>query len=195
MPLLALFEDRDVFRMLLAPEGTRKKVETWRTGFYYIAKTAKVPVVMLSFDFENKENRFSEPFYPTDDMEADFKFMRAFFEGIKGKIPRVLLITLAWCGTQIERRHPLLVFLKVFQHQPLALRLGVSSLVESVQIQKIEFQFLVFLKQIEWLQNFQRGIDQNTIIVCKTSSAPKSINSSSMSSTSNPSALILKLQV
>ena len=82
-----LFEDRAVFRMLLAPEGTRKKVETWRTGFYFIAKTANVPVIMLSFDFENKENKFSEPFYPTDDMEADFKFMRAFFEGIKGKIP------------------------------------------------------------------------------------------------------------
>ena len=82
-----LFENRTEFRMLLAPEGTRKKVTEWKTGFYYIAKTAKVPVIMLSFDFENKENRFSEPFYPTDDIDADFKFMRAFFEGIKGKIP------------------------------------------------------------------------------------------------------------
>ena len=82
-----LFKDKDLFRMLLAPEGTRKKVETWRTGFYFIAKTAKVPIVMLSFDFEHKINRFSEPFYPTDDMEADFKFMRSFFEGVKGKIP------------------------------------------------------------------------------------------------------------
>ena len=82
-----LFEEKDVFRMVLAPEGTRKKVDTWRTGFYYIAKTAKVPVVMLYFDFKNKENRFSKPFYPTDDIEADFKFMRSFFEGIKGKIP------------------------------------------------------------------------------------------------------------
>ena len=82
-----LFENRDVFRMLLAPEGTRKKVEKWRTGFYYIAKTAKVPIVMLSFDFENKVNRFSEPFYPTDDIEADIEFMRSFFKGVKGKIP------------------------------------------------------------------------------------------------------------
>ena len=82
-----LFENRTVFRMLLAPEGTRGKVTTWKTGFYYIAKTANVPVVMLSFDFENKVNCFSEPFYPTSDIEADFKFMRAFFEGVKGKIP------------------------------------------------------------------------------------------------------------
>ena len=82
-----LFKNKTVFRMGLTPEGTRKKVKTWRTGFYYIAKTAKVPVVMMTFDFENKENRFSEPFYPTDDIEADFKFMRAFYEGVKGKIP------------------------------------------------------------------------------------------------------------
>ena len=83
-----LFENRVVFRMLLAPEGTRRKVTQWKTGFYYIAKTANVPIVMLSFDFENKVNRFSDPFFPTDDIEADFKFMRAFFEGIKGKIPQ-----------------------------------------------------------------------------------------------------------
>ena len=82
-----LFEEREVFRMLLAPEGTRKKVDSWRTGFYYIAKTAKVPIVMLYFDFENKENRFSEPFYPTDDVDADFEFMRSFYKDIKGKIP------------------------------------------------------------------------------------------------------------
>ena len=82
-----LFENRDVFRMVLAPEGTRKKVDTWRTGFYYIAKAAKVPIVMLSFDFKNKENCFSKPFYPTEDIAADFEYMRAFFEGVKGKIP------------------------------------------------------------------------------------------------------------
>jgi len=82
-----LFDEHDVFRMAMAPEGTRKKVEEWRTGFYYIAKAANVPIIMFTLDFENKENRFSEPFYPTDDKEADFKFMRKFFEGVKGKVP------------------------------------------------------------------------------------------------------------
>ena len=83
-----LFDEHEVFRMTMAPEGTRKKVEEWRTGFYYIAKTANVPIIMFTLDFENKENRFSEPFYPTDDKEADFKFMRKFFEGVKGKVPK-----------------------------------------------------------------------------------------------------------
>ena len=82
-----LFDEKDEFRMAMAPEGTRKKVEEWRTGFYYIAKAAKVPIVMFTLDFGNKENRFSEPFYPTDDKEADFEFMYNFYRGVKGKKP------------------------------------------------------------------------------------------------------------
>ncbi|MBT8271248.1 MAG: 1-acyl-sn-glycerol-3-phosphate acyltransferase [Bacteroidia bacterium] len=82
-----LFRDRDIFRMTLAPEGTRKKVEQWRTGFFYIAKEAKVPIIMFTLDYGKKENRFSEPFYPTDDKAADFKFMHAFFKGVVGKVP------------------------------------------------------------------------------------------------------------
>lgn len=82
-----LFKGKDEFRMALSPEGTRKKVATWRTGFYHIAKKAQVPIIMFTLDFENKQNKISEPFYPTDDIEADFKFMRQFYEGVKGKTP------------------------------------------------------------------------------------------------------------
>ncbi len=81
-----LFEKEDEFRLALAPEGTRKKVEEWKTGFYYIAKAAKVPIIMFTLDFKNKQNKVSEPFYPTDDLEADFKFMRAFYKGVEGKV-------------------------------------------------------------------------------------------------------------
>ena len=84
--IAALFEKRDEFRLAISPEGTRKKVEQWKTGFYYIAKTAKVPIIMFTFDFENKQNLISEPFYPTDDVTADFKFMQDFFKDVKGKI-------------------------------------------------------------------------------------------------------------
>ncbi|TXE06486.1 acyltransferase [Gelidibacter salicanalis] len=81
-----LFKNRDEFRLALSPEGTRKRVEEWKTGFYYIAKKANVPIIMFTFDFEHKQNKISEPFYPTDDMEADFKFMQDFYKGVKGKI-------------------------------------------------------------------------------------------------------------
>ncbi len=81
------FKRHDEFRITFAPEGTRKKVEDWRTGFYYIAKEANVPIIMFTLDFENKQNKVSEPFYPSDDIEADFAFMKAFYKGVKGKVP------------------------------------------------------------------------------------------------------------
>jgi len=80
-----LFKQEDEFRLTLAPEGTRKKVEQWKTGFYYIAKTANVPIIMFTLDFKNKQNLISEPFYPTDDVEADFAFMKAFYKGVVGR--------------------------------------------------------------------------------------------------------------
>lgn len=82
-----LFAQKEEFRMTLAPEGTRKKVDKWKTGFYYIAKEAKVPIIMFTLDFGKKENRISEPFYPTNDMEADFEFMHNFYKGVIGKKP------------------------------------------------------------------------------------------------------------
>lgn len=82
-----LFEGKDEFRLTLAPEGTRKKVDKWKTGFYYIAKEAQVPIIMFTLDFKNKRNHVSEPFYPTDDFDADLKFMKDFYKGVVGKKP------------------------------------------------------------------------------------------------------------
>jgi 1-acyl-sn-glycerol-3-phosphate acyltransferase len=86
--IVKLFNGHEEFRLTLAPEGTRKKVEKWRTGFYYIAKAAKVPIIMFTLDFKNKQNNISEPFYPTDDMEADFKFMQQFYKNVIGKVEK-----------------------------------------------------------------------------------------------------------
>ena len=85
--IIDLFNTRDEFRLSIAPEGTRKKVNTLKTGFYYVAKGAGVPIVMVAFDFENKEVRISEPFYPGDDMESDMNKIHAYFKGVKGKKP------------------------------------------------------------------------------------------------------------
>ena len=82
-----VFDEKDVFRLALAPEGTRKKVEKLKTGFYYIAKAANVPIVMVGFDFENKQVKVAEPFYPTENIAEDFKKIDTFFKGTKGKIP------------------------------------------------------------------------------------------------------------
>ncbi len=83
-----IFRKRDELRLAIAPEGTRKRVKEWKTGFYHIAKAAQVPIIMVTFDFGRKQNSISEPFYPTDDMEKDMEFMYAFFKGVKGKVAK-----------------------------------------------------------------------------------------------------------
>ncbi|MCF6213427.1 MAG: 1-acyl-sn-glycerol-3-phosphate acyltransferase [Flavobacteriaceae bacterium] len=83
------FNSKEQFILAMSPEGTRKKVEKWKTGFYYIAKEAHVPIVMATLDFEHKDFRFSEPYYPTDDKEADFKHFHNFFKDVKGKKPEL----------------------------------------------------------------------------------------------------------
>jgi 1-acyl-sn-glycerol-3-phosphate acyltransferase len=71
----------------ISPEGTRKKVDRLRTGFYYIAKKAGVPIVMAALDFQQKEVKFSEPFYPGEDELKDFQHIISFFAPIRGKHP------------------------------------------------------------------------------------------------------------
>ncbi|MEJ1222285.1 1-acyl-sn-glycerol-3-phosphate acyltransferase [Sediminicola sp. 1XM1-17] len=83
----AIFKEREKFRLALAPEGTRKKVTEWKTGFYFIAKEAQVPIVMVAFDFGKKQIKVSQPHYPTGDMEQDLKEYKAFYKGVLGKVP------------------------------------------------------------------------------------------------------------
>jgi len=83
-----LFDDKEEFRLTLAPEGTRSKVDNWRTGFYYIAKKANVPIIMFTLDYQNKQNKVSRPFYPTGNIEEDFKYIKSFFNGVKGKVSK-----------------------------------------------------------------------------------------------------------
>ena len=81
------FKVRDQFVLALSPEGTRKKVDKLRTGFYHIALKAGVPIVLAGLDFGRKEISFSEPFLPTGNMEEDFKKIIHFFADKEGKIP------------------------------------------------------------------------------------------------------------
>ena len=82
-----IFNSREEFRLAIAPEGTRKKIETWKTGFYYIAIEAKVPIICVAFDYKTKTVKIAPPFYPTGDYDADFIKLKAFYKGVVGKIP------------------------------------------------------------------------------------------------------------
>lgn len=82
-----LFQTNDAFVLALSPEGTRKKVERLRTGFYHIALKAKVPIVMAGMDFGKKELVLAEPFLPSGNADADFEKILSFYAPLRGKIP------------------------------------------------------------------------------------------------------------
>ncbi len=81
-----IFNNKNEFRISLAPEGTRQKVSKFKTGFYYIAKEANVPIIMITMDYSNKQSVISDPFYPKDNFKNDMNFIESFFDGIEGKI-------------------------------------------------------------------------------------------------------------
>lgn len=86
--VVQIFDAHDAFAVALAPEGTRKKVERFKTGFYYIAKGAQVPIFMVTFDYEDKRVTYDPvPFYPTEDAEKDLAYLWNYYVGVKGKIP------------------------------------------------------------------------------------------------------------
>ena len=82
-----VFKERKVFRLALSPEGTRKKVNKWKTGFYYISKAAEVPIVLVAFDYGKKQIKISKPYFPSENMKEDFKIYKNFFKDVKGKVP------------------------------------------------------------------------------------------------------------
>ena len=73
--------------LLIAPEGTRKKVTRWKTGFYHIACGARVPLVLAFLDYARKEGGLGPILHPTGDFEADMAEILSFYATITGKHP------------------------------------------------------------------------------------------------------------
>jgi 1-acyl-sn-glycerol-3-phosphate acyltransferase len=86
--IAAIFERKKVFRLAISPEGTRKKVTELKTGFYYIALKAKVPIIPVAFNFGIKEVQIGAPFFPTGNLEEDLEMLMPHFRNVKGKIPQ-----------------------------------------------------------------------------------------------------------
>lgn len=81
----AIARNSDHFVIAIAPEGTRKAVSKWKTGFYHIAFKAGIPIVFCSLDYKNKNVSFYPPFYPCGDFQQDAPAMKKFYVGIRGK--------------------------------------------------------------------------------------------------------------
>ena len=85
--ITALQEADGPVQLVVPPEGTRSKARYWKTGFYYIAVGAQVPIVMAYMDYERKVSGLGPVFEPTGDIEADMVTIKAFYAPFKGKNP------------------------------------------------------------------------------------------------------------
>ncbi len=83
----ALFDSHEKLVLAIPPEGTRKKVTYWKTGFYHIALKANVPIACGFLDYKTKRAGFGPTIYPTGNIEEDMKKVKEFYNGIEGKYP------------------------------------------------------------------------------------------------------------
>ena len=78
--LADLFKRFDKIALVITPEGSRSRRSHWKTGFYHIARAARVPIVTLTADFKNRTVRFGPVFYGTEPLDEVMHRMMAFFK-------------------------------------------------------------------------------------------------------------------
>jgi 1-acyl-sn-glycerol-3-phosphate acyltransferase len=86
----AIARNSDEFILGIAPEGTRKKVNKLKTGFWYIAKAADIPIVPVGFDYKLRQVVIASPVVATD-LDKDIRTLIEFYKGITGKNPELAI--------------------------------------------------------------------------------------------------------
>ncbi len=81
------FDEHDEMVFGLTPEGTRSRTDYWKTGFYYIALKAKVPICLAYVDFPSRTIGFGEMIWPSGNIDKDFELIEKFYQGKRGKHP------------------------------------------------------------------------------------------------------------
>jgi 1-acyl-sn-glycerol-3-phosphate acyltransferase len=85
--MVELVNSKDEIIVLMTPEATRKKVDKWKTGFYYLAMKANIPIVLGKINYGNKMAIIADSFIPSGDIEKDFEIIREFFKDVVGRNP------------------------------------------------------------------------------------------------------------
>lgn len=80
-----LFDHHEDLRLIITPEGTRRRVEKWRTGFYYVALEARVPIALGFMNYETRECGIDKIIYPSGDFKKDMKLVMDFYKDAKPK--------------------------------------------------------------------------------------------------------------
>jgi 1-acyl-sn-glycerol-3-phosphate acyltransferase len=89
-----LFKDRDDLVVLVTPEGTRSLSTKWKSGFYYVALNAGVPITLGYLDYANKVAGVGKAVYPTGDYNKDMREIMDFYKDIKGRYPEKFSVDL-----------------------------------------------------------------------------------------------------
>ena len=85
--IVDIFNKKEVFRLAIAPEGTRSKVNELKTGFYYIAHKANVPIIPVAFDYGTKTIKIGLPIIVSGNYESDKEMILNHFIGSRGRFP------------------------------------------------------------------------------------------------------------
>ena len=80
------FGRREKIVLALAPEGTRKKVARWRTGFYHVAHATGAPIVPVALNWGARAVQIGAPFTTTGDVDRDIAALQQRFEGVRGRL-------------------------------------------------------------------------------------------------------------
>ncbi|TKB44683.1 lysophospholipid acyltransferase family protein [Thalassotalea mangrovi] len=81
------FNKREQLLLVIAPEGTRKKVPEWKKGFMFIAKDAQVPVLPVEFDFKHKRIVFHQSRHISSQVEQELDSIKALYSAERAKRP------------------------------------------------------------------------------------------------------------
>ena len=90
--MVELFHANTDFQLAIAPEGTRSRNTQWKTGFYYIALNAGVPITLAFIDYAKKEVGVKKIFYPTGDVEKDIEEIKNYYKDVRAKHPKKFAI-------------------------------------------------------------------------------------------------------
>jgi 1-acyl-sn-glycerol-3-phosphate acyltransferase len=77
--MVEIFGDADELLVLIPPEGTRKRREKWKTGFYHIAEQGDIPLILGFLDYDKKEGGYTEVYRLTGDFETEMRRIQNFY--------------------------------------------------------------------------------------------------------------------
>jgi len=83
--LAEYIKEKEEIVLLVTPEGTRRRVETWKRGFYYIAKNAQVPIALGYLDYKTKKGGIGPVLMPSGNYDADLQEIQNFYRGMRGR--------------------------------------------------------------------------------------------------------------